>query len=534
MQLPPRSAHFVTAVVFAFTSLFSTTTPCHADDAAAIRPPGPEAAGTPQVYEEKTLQDTPDLQELQAGKWRVARAYADADVAAAREIKPIHSWESGEGKSYAIPAIEVTAFLGLLNLFDRFAFPEKRKDGKKTYDTSLSTFWDHLRDQNWTYDKDRFDVNQFGHPYEGATMFGLARSAGVGFWPSVAYANVGSFLWEMGGETSRPSINDIITTGNAGSLLGEALFRTASLVLEEGGAKPALWRELVAATLLPPNSFNRYAFGDRFKSVFPSHNPAHLWRLDAGTSLETHMSDRNEVSSEHQADAIAAFSIEYGIPGKGDYTYRRPFDYFNFGIATRARAEHVLQALNVRGLLIGTDYQAGDDYRGIWGLYGTYDYLAPYLYRASSTALSLGTTGNYRVASGVALHGTLLCGFGFGAAGADKVTVEGRGYHYGATPQGLLSLNMLLGDRAMVDLSSRAYYVSNIGSDHPRRGDVIVQTGAAVTMRITGRHAVGVQYLEWLRGTHYNDQPHRTFSEGTVSLFYTYLSEPGFGAVDWH
>jgi hypothetical protein len=34
----------------------------------------------------------------------------------------------------------------------------------------------------------------------------------------------------MAGETDPPSINDMITTGQAGSLLGEALYRMADLV----------------------------------------------------------------------------------------------------------------------------------------------------------------------------------------------------------------------------------------------------------------------------------------------------------------
>jgi hypothetical protein len=45
-----------------------------------------------------------------------------------------------------------------------------------------------------------------------------------------------------------------------------------------------------------------------------------------------------------------------------------------------------------RGLLIGKNYEAGPDYRGVWGLYGSFDYIAPQAYRVSSTALSLGTT----------------------------------------------------------------------------------------------------------------------------------------------
>jgi hypothetical protein len=41
-------------------------------------------------------------------------------------------------------------------------------------------------------------------------------------------------------------------------------------------------------------------------------------------------------------------------------------------------------------LLYGTDYKAGDNYRGVWGIYGSYDYLSPELFSVSSTALSVG------------------------------------------------------------------------------------------------------------------------------------------------
>src|ERR1700724_823261 len=99
----------------------------------------------------------------------------------------------------------------------------------------LKRNWEHVHQQHWVFDTDPFNINQFAHPYQGAMMFGFTRSAGVGFWPSLVYSNVGSFIWKMAGETDLPSINDQITTAQAGALLGESLFRMASLVLEDGG-----------------------------------------------------------------------------------------------------------------------------------------------------------------------------------------------------------------------------------------------------------------------------------------------------------
>ena len=57
----------------------------------------------------------------------------------------------------------------------------------------------------------------------------------------------------MAGETDPPSINDMITTGQAGSLLGEALYRMADLVLKDN---PAAKRP-VGADTSPTRSLRR-------------------------------------------------------------------------------------------------------------------------------------------------------------------------------------------------------------------------------------------------------------------------------------
>ncbi|HEY5513262.1 MAG TPA: DUF3943 domain-containing protein [Geomonas sp.] len=230
----------------------------------AVPPTAPGKTGDELHWRRGKEPEADGVGTLAAG---AARAPADSTSGT------IHSWETGAGKSYLIPALEVPGFLILLNAYDRVTYPNQTEDDKKVYSSTFSSTWDHLRKQDWVFDKDPFNVNQFAHPYQGATMYGLARSSGLGFWESLAYSNVGSFLWKMAGETDPPSINDMITTGNAGSLLGEALFRMAGLVLKENGAKPDLWHEAGAAILSPPTAFNRLAFGDRFKPVFPSQDP---------------------------------------------------------------------------------------------------------------------------------------------------------------------------------------------------------------------------------------------------------------------
>lgn len=365
-------------------------------------------------------------------------------------------------------------------------------------------------------------------------MYGLARSSGLSFWESLAYSNAGSFLWKIAGETDPPSINDQITTGNAGSLLGEALFRMAGMVLQENGGHPDTMHEIGAAIISPPTAFNRLAFGDRFKSVFPSQDPATAWRFQLGSSF----------NSLSQLNANLDFAMAYGLPGKPGYTYQRPLDYFDFEISGQARANNPVNDVLLRGLLYGKEYQAGYDYRGIWGLYGSYDYLSPTVFRVSTTALSIGTTGQYWLAPGIALQGSALGGVGFGAAGTAPVAEGDRDYHYGVAPQVLLALRLLFGNRAILELDGRGYYVTGSGelnrfstSPNPVDGEggseSIVRVKTGLTVRVFRRHGLGLQYVESIRDSQYGGQPSRYQSDGTVSLVYTFLGDSHFGAVEW-
>ena len=165
-----------------------------------------------------------------------------AGSAEERAAAPVLSWETGEGKSYYIPALEIPAFIAGLNLFNRYFIDPD------VYGSDGHSIWKNLKSPQ-VIDKDPFSVNQIGHPYQGSIYYGFARSAGLNFWESFGYATAGSVLWELGGETGPPSINDQITTPIAGSFLGEPLFRMASLLLEGGGGgTPGFWRELGASS----------------------------------------------------------------------------------------------------------------------------------------------------------------------------------------------------------------------------------------------------------------------------------------------
>jgi len=432
------------------------------------------------------------------------------------------NWETGTGRSYFLPAVEIPAYLLLLNQYDRhFVEPTA------VYQTTFDTFWQHVTDPHWVVDNDQFSVNQFLHPYGGSIYYGLARSTGLNFWESFLYSSAGSYLWEMGGETTDPSINDMIATPIGGSFMGEPFFRMASLLLETEDGRTGFWRELGAAVISPPTGLNRLAFGNKFDAVFPSHQPATFVRLQLGGTLTS--SSQNVSSSVKEHGAVGDFTFTYGLPGKPGYGYTRPFDYFDFHVT--AVTANTLESLNTRGLLLGRTYESGDATRGVWGLFGSFDYISPQVFRVSSTALSLGTTWQSWLSRMVALQGTALAGAGYGAAGSIQRTEE-RDYHYGATPQGLLALRLIFGDRAMIDVTGREYYVSSLlaseqGEENMLRGE------GSFTLRVLGQHGVALRYLISHRDAHYPTVEYRDQTVETISLMYVFLGGSGFGAVEW-
>ena len=187
---------------------------------------------------------------------------------------------------------------------------------------------------------------------------------------------------------------------------------------------------------------------------------------------------------------VATFAMGYGLPGKPEYSYDRPFDYFNFEFALDT--VNGVESVFSRGLLYGADYTAGPNYRGVWGVYGLYDYVAPNIFRVSNTAAAVGTTSQWWLSRSIALQASALTGVGYAGGGvihgagvvAPGPNGEGaRNYHYGLTPESLVAL------RLRYSLSNREGRYRGLPDSHQR--------------------------------------------VSVINLGYTLLGHAGFGAVDW-
>jgi hypothetical protein len=426
-----------------------------------------------------------------------------------------HSWETGEGKSYAIPAVEILSFNVLLNLFDRLVVDD---DGE--FDSDLDSIVDNLS-HGTVIDGDDFSTNQFQHPYGGSIYHGFARSAGLDFWEALGYDFAGSALWEIAGETTPPSANDLVATSLGGSFLGEALFRMSSWILEEGGRRPSWTREVGAALVAPSSAFNRHVFGERFADVFPSRGPAVTTRVRVGGGIDAWFTNAAGSRSVDAGQAFADVAFEYGLPGKPGYEYDRPFDYFRFDAGLSTEKDALVERVTSRGLLAGEKYGEGD----VAGV----SHLPRVLVRALRGHDRAMAPGRGLRVPGYGARRRGLRRRGERRPGPRRARLPLRDHAAGA--EALIGVRFVLGELAMLDVEGRDYFVSDLASDGGDGSENVARVDASLTFRIAGPHAVGIQYVGSWRDARYSDLPDRDQSVGTVSLFYCLLGDDDFGVV---
>ena len=427
--------------------------------------------------------------------------------------------QQGDGhKSYVLPVVEIIAMdLGINRAGSFLLEPE-------TFRVTPESIRRNLRGP-WVVDDDPFQVNQFGHPYQGAMYHGIARSNGLGYWPSAVYTFAGSALWEIAGETTAPSANDQIASGIAGSFLGEPLFRISRLLLDRADNGPGAWRRLAAVLASPPTGLNHLLVGSPAGSPRSDAVPFSDIRVQFGVTAIP--SDRSPSGYSLAVDQPRlALSMDHGYPGNASYRHARPFDYFRIESSVSGDG---LEHLSTRGLLAGTDYGAGR-FGGVWGLYGTYDYFSPADFRFSSTAASFGTTLQAPMAGPLVLQASALAGAGYVAAFSEDQTDD---FHYGVAPQGLVNLRLIAGRRAAVDLTAREYFVSGVGGFGGGIGtvrrDLIFVGDAWFAVRVFGKHGLALTYQRAGRSSDYLELPDQTRAQSTVGVFYTFLGAGGFG-----
>lgn len=226
----------------------------------------------------------------------------------------------------------------------------------------------------FVWDNDQMGTNMFLHPYHGNLYYNSARSNGYNYWESGLFALGGSAMWELFMENEYPSINDIIATPIGGLSLGEVLYRTSDLVLDDRETgRNRFGRELAGFVIAPTRGLSRIISGDAWKKRTTSGKQFGIPDISVEISAGLRALELKEPILDKGVGAAIDVNIEYGDRFSSEN--EKPYDYFTFKSNLNVHSSQpLLSQLNIVGRLYVTDLIDNEkDFLSL-GFYQHFDY----------------------------------------------------------------------------------------------------------------------------------------------------------------
>lgn len=280
------------------------------------------------------------------------------DSADVSRLQEKHFWRAGA---------ETVGFNLGLWAFDRYVL-----DGHFAYIS-----WNSIKENfkhGFEWDNDHLHTNMFDHPYNGSIFFNAGRSNGFNFWQSELFAIGGSAMWEMFMECEYPSTNDIIATPIGGAAIGEVLYRTSDLILDDrAGGGERFGREAAAFVVNPMRGLTRIITGDAWRRRPSSGRrfgiPPISVELSLGGKLLT-LWDNDEAT---RAGVAAEINIEYG--DRFAEKTETPYDYFSFLMEIQGvKTQPLLSRVEIEGRLLSKSIVDKKMVKASIGLYQHFDF----------------------------------------------------------------------------------------------------------------------------------------------------------------
>jgi hypothetical protein len=281
----------------------------------------------------------------------------------------------------------------------------------------------------------------------------------------------GAFIWEAFGETHPMSYNDLVSTGIGGIALGEVLFRSSSLVLDNSATGSGrTWREVGGFLIDPVRGFNRFLSG-RGGDIHPNPSDPLDWRPHHQENLAmagVRFIGEGQSLSDN-LDSHAYFELFHTQGDVFTNSRRGPFDYFDLDVQFNAGEKVPLGRAMIRGNLWTKPLgDSPSDPRNVLAIVQHFEYVnnTAYEWGGQSFGPSLysrfGSTDGTQFRTRVDLIGTLL-----GAVNSDYsflAVVENRErfreYDYGPGAGAAVSASMRLHSRARLDAYYRVEWLS--------------------------------------------------------------------------
>lgn len=176
----------------------------------------------------------------------------------------------------------------------------------------------------WRFDNNPFPINFAWHAYDGSQYHLFARSNDLGLLASIGYGVGTSLVWEFGVEfREKVSINDVIVTTGAGTVMGEAVHWLGRYL--ESAPSPRWWHSVARWTLATNRAVHNTLFDiDRLRAnTTPDHlgfssDIWHRFLVSTGivhARMSGDLSPHDAGSQRPALVRLAASSDLAGIPG---------------------------------------------------------------------------------------------------------------------------------------------------------------------------------------------------------------------------
>lgn len=326
------------------------------------------------------------------------------------------------------------------------------------------------------WDNDHLHTNTFDHPYNGSIFFNAGRSNGFNFWQSELFAVGGSAMWEMFMECEYPSTNDIIATPIGGAAIGEVLYRTSDLIIDDrttGGER--FGREAAAFLINPMRGITRVITGRAWERRATTGRRFGMPPISVEVSLGGRgmvLHDNDEGSAY---GATAEIDIEYGDRYESDS--QQPYDYFTFLMKLNAmKTQPFLSRVEIVGRLLSKGLVDRPGLSLSVGMFQHFDYFDSDTIKPPMSVTSLrpctvpyklgvpasaggGLMASYRPSGNCFVDGYLhLNGIALGGILSDFYRYYNRNYNWGSGFSVKASVNVaLFGDKFSASVSDQFF-----------------------------------------------------------------------------
>jgi hypothetical protein len=386
-----------------------------------------------------------------------------------------------------------------------------RPDARDEFQVTPKTWWENLK-YGYIFDDNQFQVNQFGHPYQGGMYFNAGRANGLNYWESAMMSAMGSFTWECCGETNRGSINDFFSTTLGGMVLGEVFHRMAGLVRDNTATSGRTKKELLGLVIDPIGGTVRAVNGDwgKVQPNPPDQRPGFL-----GVSAQAGAIWRGAAGTLQEAKAYPYVELDFAYGDMIKSAWKKPFDAF--------QAQFVLgggkgfSEFNVVGRLWGKPLRDTPTSATRFNINQGYLFISNPAYdlggQSVGTAVAYWKSLGSRSSMLFSVAGSFLP---LAAISAEHVDVNERTYDYGPA----VGASMLLAIRHREEHVLRLFYNSSYinavnGSD---ASHTIQMFQTRFSWPLTARLSAGGSYSLFIRNSYYQVEAdtYTTYPESRV------------------